>query len=388
MQLLEEHGHKTAAFARKHFEHVPSEYENYFPEDIKTDSISFSWAALRTASEIIYSGEAKRALHKLLKQSHPDIAHAHNIYGRLTSSVLDLLAKMDIPIIMTLHDYKLICPNYKMLNKGETCEACRGRNFYMSVRNRCHKSSLLASLVYAFEAYFCQWMNKYSRNVNIFIAPSLFMKKKLVEYGWPKDRIVYLPNFIKLPTFDPVFSPEKYFLYLGRLSSEKGIATLIDSFISLNPDRFDIRLQVVGEGHLRRQLEEKGSQDPRIQFMGYLSGNKLKETTRKALAVIVPSEWYENAPISILEAFAYGKPVIGSRIGGIPEMIDEEINGYLFDPGNADDLREKLELVLSMPDAHISKMGQAARQKVEREYNAELHYERLMAVYHRALSET
>jgi glycosyltransferase involved in cell wall biosynthesis len=388
MQLLEQHGHKATAFARKHVEHLPSQYENYFPEDIKTDSINFSWGALRTLKEIFYSSETKDALHELLKQFPPDIAHAHNIYGRLSSSVLDLLAEMDIPIVITLHDYKLICPSYRMLKDGRICEDCKGTQFYRSVINKCHKNSLLASLVYAFEAYFCQWMNKYSRNVNIFIAPSLFMKKKLVEYGWPKDRIVYLPNFIKLPTFDPAFSPEKYFLYLGRLSSEKGIATLIDSFISLNPDRFNIRLQVVGEGHLRRQLEEKASQDPRIQFTGYLSGNKLKETTRKALAVIVPSEWYENAPISILEAFAYGKPVIGSRIGGIPEMIDEEINGYLFDPGNADDLREKLELVLSMPDAQISKMGQAARQKVEKEYNAELHYERLMDVYHRALSKT
>jgi glycosyltransferase involved in cell wall biosynthesis len=148
------------------------------------------------------------------------------------------------------------------------------------------------------------------------------------------------------------------------------------------------KLTVVGEGPLMSRLKFMAEKDPRIQFLGYLSGNLIKEITRNARAVIVPSICYENAPLSILESFACGKPVIASRIGGIPEMIDDGVNGFLFEPGNEDDLREKLELILSMTDKQISEMGKAARQKVEREYNAELHYERLMAVYHRALSET
>lgn len=385
MQLLEKYGHETATFARRHVKDTYSEYKNFFPQDIKTDAVNFSLEALRALKEIFYSFGTKRALYQLLRQDRPDLAHAHNIYGRLTSSVLDLLADMDIPILMTLHDYKLICPNYKMYYRSQTCEDCKGTRFYMAVINRCHKNSFIASMIYALESYFCFWSKKYTNNVNLFITPSLFMKNKVVQFGWPEDRIAYLPNYITSSELDPNFDPGNYFLYLGRLSSEKGITTLINSFKMVDHAR--ARLLVVGEGPIRKKLEENTSGDRRIHFTGYLSGDSLVKVTRNALAMILPSEWYENAPISILESFASGKPVIGSRIGGIPEMIDDGINGYLFEPGNMDDLREKLELILSMPDKQIREMGQAARQKVEREYNPELHYERLMDIYHRALDK-
>ena len=147
----------------------------------------------------------------------------------------------------------------------------------------------------------------------------------------------------------------------------------------------DTKLMIVGEGPMKNRLEKLAQDDCRIIFTGYLSGDKLKEATRKSLAVVVPSEWYENAPISVLEAFALGKPVVGSRIGGIPEMIVDGVNGCLFKPGDMNDLRDKLELIISLSNRHISEMGQAGRQKVEREYNSELHYEKLMDIYHRAL---
>ena len=183
--------------------------------------------------------------------------------------------------------------------------------------------------------------------------------------------------------FEPLYSPGNYFLYIGRLSFEKGLPTLIKAFLKVKTEKAG--LTIVGEGPMRDSLEPMTIDDKRIQFTGYLAGNILKGAIKNALAVILPSECYENAPLSILESFGFGKPVIGSRLGGIPEMIDEGINGYLFEPGNVDDLAEKLELILSMPDRHISEMGQAARQKVEREYTAELHFTRLMDIYHKAL---
>jgi glycosyltransferase involved in cell wall biosynthesis len=383
LELLKLYGHKTAAFARKHTANITSEYEEYFPNDIKTDKIHFSPKAFRALREIFYSGESRRALNELLKQFHPDLAHAHNIYGRLTSSVLDLLAQYDIPIVMTLHDYKILCPSYKMLSDGQICEACRNRNFYLSIKKKCHKNSFLASTINALESYFCHWLGKYSNNVKFFITPSLFMKKKFIQYGWDEDRIIYLPNSVRLSSFKPRFNRGKYFLYMGRLSSEKGILTLIRAFMTLA--NTGARLLVVGQGPIRKHLEENSNKDPRIRFTGYLSGETLKETTQNALAVIVPSEWYENAPISILESFAYGKPVVASRIGGIPEMIDDGINGFLFETGNAVDLKRKLERILSISDNKICEMGQAARQKVERQFNAELHYKRLMDIYHKVI---
>jgi glycosyltransferase involved in cell wall biosynthesis len=384
IELLEQHDHRAVSFTRKHSANINSKYEEYFPNDIRTDTVQFSPKVFRTLKEIFYSREAKRALNTLLNKFHPDIAHAHNIYGRLTSSVLDLLSKYDIPIVMTLHDYKILCPNYKMLSDGKICEACQNKNFYVSVQKKCHKNSFIASTINALESYFCHWLGKYSNHVKFFIAPSMFMKRKFIQYGWAEDRIIYLPNFIRLSSFKPRFNPGKYFMYLGRLSSEKGILTLIEAFMMVEQVR--ARLLVVGEGPLLDQLKKNSKRDSRIRFTGYLSGSTLKETTKNALAVIVPSEWYENAPISILESFACGKPVIGSRIGGIPEMIDEGINGFLFETGNAVDLKHKLERILNISDYEIREMGTAAREKVEQKFNSDLHYNRLMDVYHTALN--
>jgi glycosyltransferase involved in cell wall biosynthesis len=241
-------------------------------------------------------------------------------------------------------------------------------------------------MVYSLESYFSYWFKKYSGNVNIFISPSLFLKQKLVAFGWAEDRILHLPNFIRVEDFDPQFDPGDYFLYLGRLSSEKGILTLINAFMKL--DKPEARLVVVGDGPVRKDLEKQASQDPRISFSGYLSGETLSQATKNGLAVVIPSEWYENAPISILESFAHAKPVIGSRIGGIPEMIDDGVNGYLFEPGNVEALKEKLECVLNLPTRKIMEMGKSAREKVEIEYNADLHYERLMAIYLKTLGKT
>jgi glycosyltransferase involved in cell wall biosynthesis len=322
----------------------------------------------------------------MLKNTKIDIAHAHNIYGRLTTSVLDVLHDNNIPIVMTLHDYKLICPAYTLLSQSNICEDCEGHLYYMAIKNRCHKESLIASTIYAFESYFNKIFKKYEKNVRFFISPSQFLKRKFIQFGWPGDQLVYVPNFIETSNFDVDYTPGKYFVYLGRLSSEKGISTLIEAFRRIKFNK--LGLVVVGEGPLKQHLTTLAAGDSRIRFTGYLSGKTLKEETRNALAVVVPSECYENAPLSILEAFAFGKPVIGSRIGGIPEMIDDGVSGYLFEPGSVDDLREKLDQVLSMPTKRVIEMGKAARKKVEKQYGANLHYEMLMSVYHRTLNDT
>ena len=186
--------------------------------------------------------------------------------------------------------------------------------------------------------------------------------------------------------FEPKYEPGDYFLYIGRLSGEKGLPCLVKSFMAIHSNK--ARLTIVGEGPCKNELEKIAQSDPRIQFAGYLSGEKLNEISRHALAVVVPSEWYENAPLSIIEAFAFGKPVIGSRIGGITEMIEDQKNGLLFESGSADDLKNKLEHVLSMSSQQISDMGRAARRKVETDYTADLHYRRLMDLYKMAIARS
>lgn len=378
-ELMKRHGHITYPFCRRHENNLPSKYSGYFPGEMVTDSIRPNISSLRSLSQIFYSREARKCLAKMMQDIDIDVAHAHNIYSRLTSSVLDLLYEKNVPVLMTLHDYKLICPNYKLMYQGKICEECKNHKYYMAAWNKCHKDNTIASTLVSIESYFNHFFSRYKKNVRLFISPSQFLKQKLKEFGWPEEKIRCIPNFVSLSEFVPKYDPGKYFLYLGRLSSEKGILTLIRAFMQLTSPKAE--LCIVGDGPIKNQLEGEAAADSRIRFTGYLSGVALKETTRNALSVIVPSEWYENAPISVLEALALGKPVVGARIGGIPEMIKNGIDGYLFASGNKDDLNEKLEHFLAMSDKQIREMGQMARQKVERQYTPELHYERLVDLY-------
>ena len=384
IELLEKHGHIVGVFSRNHQENFPSKYASFFPPNIQTDKVRFNLSAIKLISEIIYSKTNKNLFENFLNYFKPDIIHAHNIYGRITTSVLDACKKYSLPVVMTLHDYKLICPNYKLMRNGKACEDCKGKKFYMAILNKCHKNSYLASFIYAVETAFNEFLGKYKKNVEFFIAPSRFLKNKLIEFGMDREKIIYIPNFIDLNKYEPNYDFEDYFLYFGRISMEKGIDLLIDAFCNLNHKK--IKLIIVGDGPIRAEMERKVEKlnNKNIKFTGYLSRSKLKKIIQNALAIILPSQWYENAPMSVLEAFAYGKPVIGAKIGGITEMIDEEINGYLFKAGDIDDLKIKMESMIKKDKFKIIEMGKNAREKVKKEYNAELHYEKLMEVYEKA----
>ncbi len=384
MDLLKTQGHRAEAFARKSDRDEDAAFESFFPEDIKTDRIRMNLGAFKTIKEIIYSPSNKKKLQGVLSKFNPDIAHAHNIYGRLTSSVLDVLNSNNTPVVMTLHDYKLICPSYKCLNHNGVCDACINGNYLNAVVKRCHKNSVLASGIYAFESWFNDLFGKYRNNISYLISPSRFLKDKVVQSGWDAEKIRYIPNCIDMDGFKPCYEPRDYLVYIGRLSMEKGIGTLIEAFLSLNTPR--TRLFIVGEGPEKESLEQLSMKDPRIVFTGYLAGTVLSEMTRLAKAVVIPSEWYENAPISLLEAFAYGKPVIGSCIGGIPEMIDDEENGFLFEPGNKDDLKETLDRFLSLNPGKMIEMGTAARAKVETRYDKQSHLKQLIELYEESLT--
>ncbi|NPU84515.1 MAG: glycosyltransferase family 4 protein [Syntrophaceae bacterium] len=385
MDMMKRHGHPVAGFARRHSLDMPSEYERFFPPDITTNKISLSWEAVKTIKEIFYSIRAKDRLKKLVDEFKPDIAHVHNMYGRLTTSILDLLSEKKIPAVMTLHDYKLVCPSYKFMFNGHICEDCKRARYYKAVKNRCHKESYWASAVIAMESYVNERLNKYRKSIKYLISPSHFLKHKLIDFGWSENQIEFVPNFLNLSDFNPNYTPGKYFLYLGRLSEEKGIRTLIKAFSKLQ--NRNAELLVVGDGPIRKELENQAENNQRVRFAGYLSGNSLLDATRNALAVVVPSEWYENAPISILEALACGKPVIGATIGGIPEMIEDGVNGFLFKSGNSNALAIALARLAEMDATEIENMGRAARKKAEREYGTESHYQSLMEIYRKALKE-
>lgn len=379
MQILKQHEHSVAAFARQSPHDDDSADYKFYPPNLETATLGFSWAALKTVKEIIYSNTVKKALASMIEYVRPDIAHAHNIYGRLTTSVLDVLQEKGVPVVMTLHDLKLLCPSYLMLNHGMVCERCKGKRFYNAILTKCHKNSYAASTIYAFET----WLNHFRRKydvVRFFIAPSRFLLNKHLEYGYSDDRFVYLPNFIDNSYIKPSYKKGKYWLYFGRLSGEKGINTLLKAFLKFESK---IPLIVAGDGPERRQLESHGI--PNVRFTGFLHGNALLKAISGALCVVMPSECYENSPLSVLEAMACGKPVIGSRIGGIPELIRENETGYLFEPGDIDDLLSKMMCVFDLTDRDIQEMGRSAKRRVERDFSAAAHYRMLMEIYDRAM---
>ena len=373
--ILMSYGHEVAFFSRHFHKNPLSEYSKFFASNLEYENVPIIKKVLASL-KLVYSYECRNKFYDLLKFFNPDIIHAHNIYGRLTTSIVDAAKKRQIPVVMTLHDYKLICPSYLMLLDDRICERCKGKKFYYCAFKKCHKQSLTSSLIYAIESYHNSILKKYAW-IKYFLCPSKFILRKHAEIGIPHEKLIHLSNFIKAESFEPNFNCGEYIIFIGRLSKEKGLLTLLKA-----AKEIDIPVRIVGEGPFRDKLDNyiKENKINNVFFEGYKSGEELKDLFRNALFLVFPSEWYENAPMTILEAFAYGKPVIGSNIGGIPEMVIENETGLLFNPGNYLELREKINFLLSNPSL-ITEMGKNAREKVEKEYYAKTHYERLMGVY-------
>jgi glycosyltransferase involved in cell wall biosynthesis len=379
MEILKKYGHEVAPFSRCFDKNYNAIYSEYFAPPIEYENASFL-EKVRASFKLIYSFETKNSFGKLLSCFTPELVHAHNIYGRLTSSIVDEAKKHDVPVVMTLHDYKLICPSYLMLDDGMVCEGCLDGSFYKCALNRCHKGSFSSSVIYTLEAYFNRLFKKYE-HVSYFISPSRFLLNKLIEAGMPRKKMIHIPNFLDVDNFQDSYKNNGSILFVGRLSREKGVRTLLRAVKGL-----EIPVRIVGEGPLGEEFKAftKTEGMGNVKFEGYKSGDELKEAFRDASFLVFPSEWYENAPMTILEAFAYGKPVIGSRIGGIPEMIVEGETGLLFQTGDHLELREKIRYLFSNPQK-IQEMGKKAREKIEKGHNAEMHYNKLMEVYQKAL---
>ncbi len=296
---------------------------------------------LHGRSSAIYSREAARRMRGLLALIRPQIAHAHNIYHHLSPSVLVELHRRDVPVVLTLHDLKLVCPAYKMHTQGAICERCRGGALRNVVLNRCIKDSVSMSALVWLESTIHKALDIYMRNVTRFVVPSRFFLDKLGQWGVDTRRFAHIPNSIDVDAIEASEESGDTFVYLGRLVPEKGVATLVRAAAQAR-----VPLRIIGTGPeepaLRQLAQDLGGD---VQFTGYLSGAELRAAIVSARAVVIPSEWYENAPISVMEASALGRPIIGAAIGGIPELIRQEETGFVFESGNVDSLVEVLQRV-------------------------------------------
>jgi glycosyltransferase involved in cell wall biosynthesis len=375
--LFEAAGWETAAFAMQHPKNIESPYARYFVEEIEFGHDYGLAEKLRMAAKIIHSSEAQRNMRRLLDDFAADVAHVHSVYHHISPSVLPVLSERGVPVVLTAHDLKLLCPAYTMLRDGRPCEECAGGSTIQALRHRCIKGSSALSGLIAMESGIHRMTGVYRKHVDKVIAPSQFYRDKFVEYGWPEEQVAYVPNFLVAEDVEPRFEAGDYFVFVGRLSYEKGVDTLVRAAAAAG-----VPLRVVGDGPLRQSLEDQyGGEDASIRFEGFQSGDDLWALIRGSRALVIPSEWYENAPISVLEAYAAGKPVIGARIGGIPELIEVGATGWLFESGSVESLAGVLGDVMAMPGDKVQAIGRAARERVEARHSPASYVDNLIAIY-------
>ncbi len=376
-RMFEEIGWQVVPFAMRHPKNMPSEWEGHFVNEIEFGhSYSFAGKVAR-ALKITYSLEARAKIRRLTARVRPDIAHAHNVYHHISPSIFGVLKDEGVPTVLTLHDLKIACPAYKMLTHDGVCERCRTGGLHNVVVHRCIKDSLVLSAAIFMETSVQRLMGCYSRHVDRFVVPSRFYLEKFVEWGWPRERFTHIPNFVDVAAHAPDRRVGSRFVYFGRLGPEKGLRTLVRAAAAAG-----VGVDIVGtgpeEGALRALAGELGAD---VDFRGYLSGEALQEAIRRARAVVLPSEWYENAPMSVMEAYALGRPVIGAAIGGIPELIREGKTGTVFESGNTKALAEALRRFSGLDDAEVADMGERGRVWMEVDFTAECYRDRVLALY-------
>jgi len=376
-RMFENIGWQVVPFAMRHEKNLSTPWSDYFPDEIEFGA-DYSFAAkLARAPRVIYSRQARQRMRALLAAAQPQIAHVHNIYHHLSPSVLPLLKERGIPVVMTLHDLKLACPAYTMMRAGKPCESCRGGKLYNVAVHRCIKGSLALSSLIMLEAYVHRALDIYGGNVDRFIVPSRFLLERLVEWGWARERFVHIPNFVDLDRFRPRAEAGRRFVYCGRLDELKGLETLVRAAaLARQP------VTLIGRGPLETQLRAlSAALGADVCFAGYLTKDALAAAIGKARAVVVPSECHENAPLALLEAYAAGRPVIGSDIAGIPELVRQDETGVLYRTGDAAALADALSRFAALPDTRVAAMGAAARAWVERDFNAAVYRERQLGLY-------
>ncbi len=369
-------GWNVVPFSMKHDKNVASDWEKYFVDEIELGSDDHFVERLGKSFKAIYSREAQKKISRLLSEVKPDVAHGHNIYHHISPAILSTLGKKGIPTLLTLHDLKLACPAYRMITHDGICERCKGGGLYNAALNRCMHGSTPLSIWVTMEAYLHRFLRSYEKYVDRFIVPSRFYISKFEEWGWARDRFVYIPNFVNGDEIRPEFRPGDVFVYFGRLSGEKGLETFIRASVSAG-----VKIQIIGTGPEESNLKSLASQlGARVEFPGYVSGEPLFDRLRAARAIVLPSEWYENAPISLLEAYAAGKPVIGASIGGIPELITEE-RGRTFEAFSAESLSEVLADFQKMPDGELEQLGRSARSYVLAVHSRQSYLDKCQSVY-------
>lgn len=352
---LRQQGHETEFFGMDSPERCVSncaETYSSFMDFQQANLLQKMQYSLRT----VYSAEARKKIRAVLNAFQPDIVHLHNINFQLTPSIIYEVKKHGIPLVQTLHDVQIVCPNHRFYIEAseQICTACTDGKFFHCIQNKCIHHSTLQSALAAIESYLYHFKNTYQL-VDAYICPSRFLTETMVAGGIPENKLITLHNFSPF-TQTALSEKQDYALYFGRISVEKGVKTLIKAFAALP----HCRLLIAGTGPLEETLKAQAT--PNVEFLGFQSGDALKELIAGARFSLYPSEWYENCPMSILESLSLGTPVIVSDIGGSKELIDEGKTGLTFTAGDADALKKAAEHLWKNP-ADCKAMGAACLEE-------------------------
>jgi glycosyltransferase involved in cell wall biosynthesis len=378
MELMREQGHQVALFSMADPRGEPTAFDQHFATHIDFKAKSGWWNKPRQVGHAIYSTDARTRIRAMIEEFRPDVAHVRNIYHHLSPSILWELKAQNVPVVYHLNDFKLLCPSYNLVAQGETCEACKGGEFWHALKKRCHPGTG-ALVALTAEAYAQRWLGTYQKCVDLFLAPSQFVRDKFVEHGWDGGQFEVLAHFQKAHTLrESKAKNDGPLLYFGRLSVEKGIADLLRAMQKLP----HLRLIVAGDGPQREELQKlAGSPDlSSVEFVGHVGREERDSLIANSRFTVLPSHAYETLGKTILESYAEGRTVVASDLGSRRELVQHGETGLLYRTGDVDQLAGAIHSLASKPEL-AEKMGLAGWEMVRQRHTPEEHYQKLLSLY-------
>lgn len=381
IQRMDERGHETALFSMDHGSPSAFTGRSYrIPFVNFKDPNAGLLQKVKMAAHALYSRSARRAMGNCIADFSPDLAHIRGIYHHLSPSVLWELKRRAIPVLYHVNDFKILCPTYNFVARGKTCDSCRRGAFYHVVTEGCYAGPCSSAIVLAAEAYLHKWLRTYQTCVDLFLAPSEFVRGELIANGLPAERIQVLPHFQPLPDDAQLRNDEGYVLYFGRLSAEKGVDDLLHALVRVP----HIPVIIAGDGPVRSRLESQARELNlnRVLFAGMVHGAQLRKLIAGCTFSLFPSHAYETLGKSILESYSYAKPVIASDLGSRRELVENGVTGLLYNPGDRDQLAHSIGFLFDRPDLS-DKMGAAGRARVKSKHDPGQHLGKLFDIYSR-----
>jgi glycosyltransferase involved in cell wall biosynthesis len=386
MEKCENIGYKPIPFSVKYSQNEATEYEKYFISSRGGDSVYYDQikktprSIYKTLQGAFYNSEAVKQIKKLIKVEKPEVLYALQVINTLSPSIFKAAKKQGLKVVHRISDFNLICPKSDLLLNNNTCNLCVKGNLNYGIKNRCYHNSKFASIIRCESMKFHRRTKLY-KYVDYFITPTDFTRNKLIEGGFPADKVVKVPTFIDSSKIIPCYEHKNYVLFLGRLVPEKGAKYAIEAMTYLKD--MGLKLKVTGnlsdrDTEIKEIIDSNGLQDI-VEFVGFKRGQELSDLIQNCMCVLCPAIWYENMPNTVIEAYAYGKPVIASNMGCFPELIDNDNTGFLFEPKNSKELADKIQLLV-YENRYID-MGKRARAKVERDFSPEKHLEKLKELF-------